>query len=135
VLFRSRKFAEAIAPLEEAIDRDPYNPQTFNFLGLAQMATGDVKPAEKNLKKALELDSDFVQAWNNLGYLNLSLYVKRGEEKYYDEAIQDFDAALDRRPGLASAVKGRDELTRQKALIDGPDRQKGPRAPGPPSAS
>ena len=131
VLIKARKFSEAIAPLEEAIDRDPYDPQTFNFLGLAQMATGEVKPAEKNLKKALELDPDFVQAWNNLGYLNLSLYVKSAEEKYYHEAVQDFDAALDRRPGLPSAVKGREEVARQKALIDGPDRQKGPRASGP----
>jgi arylsulfatase A-like enzyme/Tfp pilus assembly protein PilF len=135
VLIKARKFAEAIPPLEEAIDRDPYDPQTLNFLGLAQMATGDVKPAEKNLKKALELDSDFVEAWNNLGYLNLSLYVKTAEEKYYDEAVQDFDAALERQPGLSSAVKGKDEANRQKALIGGLDRQKGSRAPGPSSAS
>ena len=124
VLIKAKKYAEAIAPLEEYVDGDPYNPLYFNYLGLARMATGEIKLAEKNLKKALELDPDIVQAMNNLGYLYLSLYVKTAEEKYYELAIQNFDAALAREPGLPPAVKGREAAVQQKAILDDPDRNR-----------
>jgi arylsulfatase A-like enzyme/Tfp pilus assembly protein PilF len=117
VLIKAKKFAEAIAPLEECVDGDPYNPLYFNYLGLAQMATGELKPAEKNLKKALELEPDFVPALNNMGYLYLSLYVKTADDKYYESSVKNFDAALAREPGLSSAIKGKETADQQKALL------------------
>lgn len=124
VLIKAKKYAEAIGPLEEYVDRDPYYPQFFNYLGLAQMATGEVKLAEKNLKKALELDPDLVPAMNNLGFLYLSLYVKSADEKHYELAVQNFDAALALEPGLPSALKGKEAAVRQKAILDDPARKK-----------
>jgi arylsulfatase A-like enzyme/Tfp pilus assembly protein PilF len=131
VLIRARKFAEAIPPLEQCVDRDPYDPRMFNYLGLARMATGDAREAEKDLKKALELDPDFAEALNNLGYLNLSLYVKTAEQKHYDAAIRYFDAALALRPGLPSAVKGREAALQQQALLGGGGIKRSDRPPTP----
>jgi len=135
VRIKARKFAEAIPPLEESADRDPYDPQTFSYLGLAFMATGDTRAAEKNLNKALELDPGFAQALNNLGYLNLALYVKTGAAQRYEAAIRNFDAALSRQPGLPSAVKGKDAAAAQKALFDAAGRKAGSGAPGTSSSS
>ena len=123
VLIRSKKYAEAIPALEEYVDRDPYNPLYFNYLGLAQMATGESKLAEKNLKKALELEPDLVPALNNLGYLYLSLFVKTGDEKFFDLSVRSFDAVLALAPGLASAVKGKEEAVHQKAILDDPGKK------------
>jgi len=124
VLIKAKKYAEAIAPLKQYLDGDPYDPQYFSYLGLAQMATGELKLAEKNLKKALELEPDLVPALNNLGYLYLSFFVKTAEEKYYEMSIRNFDAAMALEPGLPSAVKGKEEAVRQKAIKDNP-RKKG----------
>ncbi|HUT08811.1 MAG TPA: sulfatase-like hydrolase/transferase [Candidatus Latescibacteria bacterium] len=123
LLIKAKKYADAIAPLKEYVDGDPYNPQYFGYLGLAQMATGQLKPAEKNLKKALELEPDLVPALNNLGYLYLSLFVKTAEEKYYEMSTRNFDAALALEPGLPSAVKGKEEAVRQKAIMDAPGKK------------
>lgn len=123
VLIRSKKYAEAVPVLEEYVDRDPYNPLYFNYLGLAQMATGESKLAEKNLKKALELDPDLVPALNNLGYLYLSLFAKTEDEKYYELSVRSFDAALTLVPGLPSAVKGKEEAAHQKAILDDPGKK------------
>lgn len=131
VRIKARKFALSIEPLEECADRDPYDPRTFNYLGLAYMATGEAALAEKSLKKALELDPDFVEALNNLGYLNFSLYVKTAEERYYEAAIDHFDAALVRRPGLPSALKGKEEAAKQNAAFGHRDRRRGSDGLGP----
>ncbi|MCX6568493.1 MAG: sulfatase-like hydrolase/transferase [Candidatus Aminicenantes bacterium] len=123
VLIKAKKFAEAIAPLEEYLDGDPYNSQYFGYLGLAYLATGEYKLAEKNLKKALEFEPDLVPVMNNLGYLYLSLLVKTNDEKYYEMATRNFDAALAREPGLLSAIKGKEAAVHQKAIMDDPGRK------------
>jgi arylsulfatase A-like enzyme/Tfp pilus assembly protein PilF len=123
VLIKAKKYAEAIAPLEEYVDRDPYDPQYFSYLGLAYLATGEFKLAEKNLKKALEFDPELVPAMNNLGYLYLSLFVKTTDDKYYEMSTRNFDAALAREPGLPSAVKGKEAAVHQKAIMDDLDKK------------
>ena len=123
VLLKGRKFKEAIEPLEEYVERDPFHPTYFNHLGMAYMHAQEHKLAEKNLKKALELDPDLAAAHNNLGYFYLIQYVKSAEDKHYELCLRHFDAALARQPGLVSAAKGKEAAAEQKALFAEPRKK------------
>jgi len=56
-----------------------------------------------------------VEAFNNLGYLNLILYVQRKEAKFYEAAVANFDKALVHNPRLESALKGKAAAAEAKA--------------------
>ena len=51
--------ANAIPPLEEAIEQHPENATYHYHLGMAQMGTTDRTSAEQSLTRALSLNSDF----------------------------------------------------------------------------
>ncbi|MCJ7582224.1 MAG: sulfatase-like hydrolase/transferase, partial [Candidatus Aminicenantes bacterium] len=108
MLVMAKKSAEAIKHLEYCTKVDKFNPDYLNYLGRALMETGDYTRAEESLKQALNLDSRLVPAYNNLGYLNLLLYVKSKSLKYCDTAIQYFDEALALNPELQSSLKGKE---------------------------
>jgi arylsulfatase A-like enzyme/Tfp pilus assembly protein PilF len=117
-LLRARKFAEAIEPLKVCVDRDRTNPEYLNYLARAYLESGDFKRAEEQLEKAVALDPDMVEAFNNLGYLNLILFVRTGDEDYYDSSIQNFNKALSFNPGLESALKGKEAAVTAKAKFE-----------------
>lgn len=104
----ARQFREAVEPLEFCVRRDKYNPDTVNYLGRAYMELGDNRRAEECFKKALEISPKMTAALNNLGYLNLILYVQTRDENRYKEAITNFDKALALKPDLEAAAKGRE---------------------------
>ena len=52
--------------------------------------------------------------FNNLGYLYLTFYVKTSEDKYLDDAIDNFDRALADQPDLLSAKKGKEAAVNYK---------------------
>lgn len=114
MLIMAKRFKEAVKPLEYCTKVDKSNPDNFNYLGLALMETEDYSRAEESLNKAIMLDPQLVPAYNNLGYLNLILYVKTVDNKYRDAAIQNFDKALALNPTLLSALKGKDTALKYK---------------------
>jgi arylsulfatase A-like enzyme/Tfp pilus assembly protein PilF len=110
----AKRYGESIEPLELAVKKDKYNPDNFNYLGLAYMKTDKFSRAEDQFKKALELKPDLVAALNNLGYLYLTLYIDTAEEKYYDLSLRNFDQALTLDPNLEIAKKGREAAVNRK---------------------
>ncbi|MFH0820567.1 MAG: tetratricopeptide repeat protein [Candidatus Peregrinibacteria bacterium] len=60
---------EALKLAQLAWNAFPNHPMAHNLLGWAQVGTGDWDEAEKNLKKALELDPNLAAAYLNLGKL------------------------------------------------------------------
>ncbi|MDP9035611.1 MAG: tetratricopeptide repeat protein [Myxococcota bacterium] len=60
----------------------------LNLAGAQALAIGDLSTAEARLSVALEYNSRFVEAWVNLGYVEL----RRGN---FEQARHDFDRALD----------------------------------------
>ena len=109
-----KKYAAAFGPLQEAARRDPNNPDYLNYLGLAFMGTGDLKEAEDKFHAALLIEPDLNPVFNNLGYLYLTLYMKTSEDKYLDDAIENFDRALAEQPDLVSAKKGKEAAVNYK---------------------
>lgn len=108
VLVLAKKYEDAIDPLEECARRDPQDPDYWNYLGRALMGLGDFGTAEERFGKALEIDPEMVEAYNNLGYLHLMIYRKSGERSAYDRSIENFDKALALNPKLVSALKGKE---------------------------
>ena len=80
---------EAVADLQEGLDRDPGFAPAHNLLGLLfQLSLGRPKRAEIEYQKALKLKKDYSEAANNLG----SLYLQTG---HYAKAEKAFRSALD----------------------------------------
>lgn len=77
----------AMKELTRAAELDPDNPEIVMVLGLAYQARGDYKSAERYLRRAIGMRSDYSEAHNNLGYL-MSL---QGRSK---EAIREYEEAV-----------------------------------------
>lgn len=107
-LVLTKNFSEAIPPLEFVCERDESNPDHFNYLGLAYMGVGRLEEAREKFRQALKIDPDLVSALNNLGYLNLVLFIKEGKERYLEMALENFDLALKYKPDLEPALKGKE---------------------------
>lgn len=63
------------------------HPISNNKLGIVFLKRNLFNEAIKEFKKAIEIDSDYVEAYNNLGYVYL-------KQKNYQEAIDAFSRAL-----------------------------------------
>ena len=86
----------AIRAYECAIEREPNDP-IFHFnLGNVLYASQHLGRAKQQFRRAVELDDDYVEAWNNLGTVLAEL-------EQYEESIKVFQKALDVFPLYADA--------------------------------
>ena len=69
VYYKAGFFIKSIYSLEESVRQGADEPEVFNQLGLSCDRNGDREGAEAYYKKALEIDSGFAMAWNNLGVI------------------------------------------------------------------
>jgi arylsulfatase A-like enzyme/Flp pilus assembly protein TadD len=98
---------EAIELLNICTKKERFNPENYNFLGVAYYKKGDFGSALQYYKKALELDHNYASVFNNLGSLYLVVYIKRKDENAYQLAMQHFNRALEIDPQLFAAYNGR----------------------------
>lgn len=100
------RFDEAIDLLHKALGIIDYDPEAWNYLGVAFWNKGDNDEARKAYQRALALDSNDAIVLNNLGSLDLSIYLKTQAGGSLDEAIADFRKAIEFDPHYASAYNG-----------------------------
>lgn len=91
------QFDEAIAVLEHAISKDPFNAESFNTLATAYLQKKQFDRAEELLRTALDIRPDYAATQVNLGLLYLLL-------KKYDLAIEQLEAAAPRMPDNAAVL-------------------------------
>jgi arylsulfatase A-like enzyme/cytochrome c-type biogenesis protein CcmH/NrfG len=108
VLIKTKDYPGAIEALSFCVEKDPNDPDNLNLLGRAYMETQKFDLARDYLERAVEADPKLAAAHNNLGYLDLVLFVQTSEEKYREDAIAEFDKALAIDPRLQSAIKGKE---------------------------
>ena len=60
----------------KGINLEPHNPNNHSDLGLVLFRLGKYKNAIKSFKKAIEIDKNFYQAYDNLGKINYLLKKK-----------------------------------------------------------
>jgi protein O-GlcNAc transferase len=68
-LMQTRQLRPAITHLEKALRQEPRNPFLLNNLAFACHGAGDVAVAERYARKALEVDAQLPDAYNNLGQI------------------------------------------------------------------
>lgn len=86
VRIRSGQLSEAVAPLERAASLDPANPLPLVALARVSAQGGDLKLAQTQVGKALEIDPDYADALELRG----DIYMTQGDRA---KALADFSAA------------------------------------------
>ncbi|MFQ5721880.1 MAG: sulfatase-like hydrolase/transferase, partial [Candidatus Aminicenantales bacterium] len=113
------QYDAAINILKRGLTLIDYDPEIWNYLGVAYWRKKDYQKALEAYQKALSLDSDYPIIFNNLGSLYLSLFLKTREPENYQKSIENFKRALELDPNYASAYNGLGAAYSQGGDVDG----------------
>ena len=106
VLARMRRFAEARANYEKALELDPNCASALFNLGVDYARAANYAEAEKYYRRALDIRPT-AQAWHGLGFA-------LGRQRRNDEAVDAYRAAVEANESFAPAVNAlADALARQ----------------------
>lgn len=101
--FKEQKYPEAVKEYEEAIKRNPKDPlvtsRYCSNLAAALMKLGSHVDAEKQCKKAVEMDETFVKAYSRLGSCQFFM-------KEYHKALDTYTKGLKLEPENAECKDG-----------------------------
>lgn len=118
-LVEAGRFDEAIDILKKGLALIDYDPEAWNYLGVAYWNKGDFDEAFKAYEKALSLDHNYPIVINNLGSLYLSLFLKKRDPGDYQKAVENFRKAIELDPGYPSAYNGLGAALKTSGDIDG----------------
>jgi arylsulfatase A-like enzyme/Tfp pilus assembly protein PilF len=107
MLAEANQAGKAIEVLNVCVKKESFNPENYNFLGVAYYKKGNFNLALENYRKALELDTNYASAFNNIGSLYLVVFMKQKDERAYRLALQHFNRAIEIDPRLFAAYNGR----------------------------
>lgn len=100
------QYDAAINILKKGLTLIDYDPDLWNYLGVAYWRKKDFKKALEAYQKALSLDNDYPIVLNNLGSLYLSIFLKTKERETYQKSLQNFKKSIKLDPNYASAYNG-----------------------------
>ena len=106
-LVEKGEFKRAVDILEQSIILLKHDPESFNYLGVAYYRSGNFKKALSNYKRSLELDTNYASVYNNIGSLYLSHFQRTKDQRSYENAIINFNKAIEIDDRLYSALNGR----------------------------
>lgn len=110
---------QAIDVLKKALAQIDYDPDAWNYLGVAYWSKGAFDEALKAYEQALALDSNYAVVFNNLGSLQLSLALKNKDAAALKKAAENFEKAIALDPNYASAYNGLGGALRQAGDLEG----------------
>jgi PAS domain S-box-containing protein len=102
LLMQEKKYPEAIAAFDKALEIDDKLPQVWNDRGLCHREMGDNISALKSLLKAVELAPENPELLFNLGETLEMIGVLYMSNKYLESAIQTFKMVANQMPNNAS---------------------------------
>ena len=100
---KEKKYVEAIAEFDKALEADSKQAHVWNDRGTCFRDMGDHTNALKSLLRAVELDPDNTEYLFNLGETLELIGVMYMSNKYLDSAIQTFKMVVNQMPNNASA--------------------------------
>jgi arylsulfatase A-like enzyme/Flp pilus assembly protein TadD len=101
-----REYEAAIQILQQGLELMDYDPDLWNYLGVAYWRKGDLDEALEAFDRSLALDHNYAIAFNNMGSVYLSKFLVKQERTDLDRAIQQFERAIQLDPEYASAYNG-----------------------------
>jgi len=119
IMIDNGRFDEAIGLLEKSLGIIDFDPETWNYLGVAYWNKGLYDEALKAYDQALSLDLNYAIVFNNRGSLYLSRYLKGRQAEDLARATKDFRKAVELDPKYASAHNGLGVSLSQSGDIDG----------------
>jgi arylsulfatase A-like enzyme/Tfp pilus assembly protein PilF len=109
----------AVEILKHGLALIDYDPELWNYLGIAYWKKNDFGEAQKAFDQSLALDHDYPIALNNRGSLYLSIYLKSRQEKDLQQAVRNFAEAIELDPNYESAYNGKGTALQMAGDIDG----------------
>ena len=100
---KEKKYPEALAAFDKALETDDNLPYVWNDRGLCYRAMGDHKNALKSISRAVELAPDNPEFLFNLGMTLETIGIQHMNNKYLDSAIQTFKVLAKLMPNNADA--------------------------------
>jgi len=119
VLAETGRSDEAIAVLTKAAGLIDWDPELWNYLGVAYWNKGDLDQARAAYEKALALDPGYAVVLNNLGSVAFSQAVKDKDAAELRRAVEYFRKAISRDPAYAPAYNGLGSATLMAGDADG----------------
>jgi CheY-like chemotaxis protein len=98
-----KKYPEALAAFNKALEIDDKLPRLWNDRGLCYRETGDYASALKSLSRAVELAPDNPELLFNLGDTLQMIGIQNMSNRYLDSAIQTFKMVTSQMPNNADA--------------------------------
>ncbi len=114
-----REYEAAIQILQEGLKLIDYDPDLWNYLGVAYWRKGDLDEALEAFGRSLSLDHNYSIAFNNRGSVYLSKFLATNNRSDLDQSIQNFEKAIALDPEYASAHNGLGAAYSQFGDIDG----------------
>ena len=114
-----REYEAAIQILQEGLKLIDYDPDLWNYLGVAYWRKGDLDEALEAFGKSLSLDHNYSIAFNNTGSVYLSKYMETKNRDDLDQSIRNFEKAIELDPAYASAYNGLGAAYSQSGDIEG----------------
>ncbi|MBM3285567.1 MAG: tetratricopeptide repeat protein, partial [Candidatus Aminicenantes bacterium] len=118
-LVEVRAYDAAIEILKKTLSLIDYDPDVWNYLGVAYYHKGSHDEALKAYEQALALDDNYPVVFNNLGSLHFSIFLKTKEKASFDRAVGYFRRAIELDPEYPSAYNGLGVALRQAGDLDG----------------
>lgn len=97
---RNRDYATAFSLWSDTVRKRPDNPRAHLNLGVAMLDAKLFADALREFTTAIELKSDYSDAWNNRGHAHRL-------QQNYEHALHDFDRAIELNPKYAIAFYNR----------------------------
>jgi arylsulfatase A-like enzyme/Flp pilus assembly protein TadD len=97
---------QAIEILKDGLAIIDYDPEIWNYLGVAHWGKGDYDEALKAFEQALSLDTNYPVAINNRGSLYLSIHLRDKQPDALQKARENFRRAIELDPKYESAYNG-----------------------------
>jgi len=110
---------QAIDILKQGLAIIDYDPELWNYLGVAYWSKGNFEEGRKAFEQALSLDDNYPIAINNLGSLHLSLYLKNRQPEAFQKAVANFKRAIELDPRYESAYNGLGTALRAVGDLEG----------------
>ncbi len=114
-----QEYAAAIGILQEGLKLIDYDPDIWNYLGVAYWRKGDLDLALDAFDRCLSLDHNYSIAFNNLGSVYLSKFLETKEQGDLEKSLQYFEKAIELDPEYASAYNGLGAAYSQLGNLDG----------------
>lgn len=109
---------EAIAVLEKAAAMIDWDPELWNYMGVAYWNKGDLGNAVAAYERALALDPKYAAVLANLGTAQASLAMRNKDAAELRRAIDSFKRALESDPRDAAAYNGLGAAYRLRGDVD-----------------